>query len=73
MADFDDFERNDNVAPDKSDPVEDETNFINNSERVIGSTTGAAGIAVTSLQQELLQTAVNDNYNALARTGKLPS
>ena len=69
IADFDDFGRNDNVTPTESDPVEDETSFINNSEPLIDSTTGAAGTAVTSLQHELLKTVVNYN-NALARTGQ---
>ena len=69
MADFDDFGRNDNVTPNESDPVEDETSYINNSEPLVGSTAGAAGTAVTSLQHRLLKTVVNYN-NALARKGQ---
>ena len=51
MADFDfhDFGRNDNVAPNDFDPEEDDASFIDNSEPVFGSTTGAAGTAVISL------------------------
>ena len=40
---------------------------------MVGSTTVASGTAVISLQQELLQTAVNDYYNALARKGQTPA
>ena len=75
MADFDfhDFGRNDNVAPNDFDPEEDDASFIDNSEPVFGSTTGVAGTAVISFMQELLQTAVNDYYNGLARKGQTPA
>ncbi|KAI0213767.1 hypothetical protein LSAT2_001159, partial [Lamellibrachia satsuma] len=71
--DFDDFRRNDNVASDDSGPVEDETSFIDNSDPVVGSTDRAAETAApaaTSLRQELLQTAISNNYNAVAPTGQ---
>ena len=74
--DFDDFRRNDNVAPDDSGPVEDETSFIDNSDPVVGSTDRAAETAApaaTSLRQELLQTAISNNYNAVAPTGQTPA
>ena len=44
--DFDNFRRNDNVAPDDSGPVEDETSFIDNFEPVVGSIDRAAETAV---------------------------